>query len=310
MFEIVALLIANIIPLYALIALGFIAGRWMDVNPHSIARILIFFLSPIVTFGAILNIEFNATYILLPFVLFCISTFISLGSYWVAKFFWKNGNANLIGAGGVNGNSLYFGVPIVTALLGPAGLGIWILMNLGPSINNFTLSYYLTARGNFSVKDSLYKVLKMPVLHAAILAIITNNLGYKLPELGVTYWNYATGAFVILGMMMIGITLGKQKKFSVDIKLISGFFLSKFAVWPLFLFTIIAIDRQFFNFYDADIHLLLALFSAMPLIGNLVAYATENNLHPERAATAVLISTIAALVTIPASYFAYFWLFG
>ena len=307
--DLISVLITNIIPLYILIILGFMAGKWFDVNLNSIAKILIYFLAPVVTFGAILNINFDATYILLPIILFIISTTISLGSYGFLKLFWKDGTANLIGAGGVNGNALYFGVPIVSALLGPTGLGLWMLMNLGPSINNFTLAYYLTARGSFSVKKSLYKVITLPVLHAAILAIILNIYGFKLPDIVTTYWDYSTGAFVILGMMLIGIALSKQEKFELDTKLIFGSFSVKFLIWPAVLFTWIFIDKTFLNIYDNDIHLLLALFSSMPLIGNLVVYAAENNLHPEKAAMAVLISTILAIGTIPAAYFLYQWLF-
>ncbi|MEM6780611.1 MAG: AEC family transporter [Pseudomonadota bacterium] len=301
--DLALLIIANIIPLYILIALGYIAARKMDVNLNSIARLLIFFFAPFVTFGAILNIELNPAYILLPFILFGISTFITLTSYRIAQPIYKDGNANLIGAGGVNGNTIYFGIPIVMALFGPTGVGIWVLMNLGPSINNFTLSYYLTARGNFSVRESVRKVLTLPTLHAAILAIIFNIMNFEMPDIGVQYWEYVTGGYVVLGMMMVGIALGKQARFEFDLKLISGFFLSKFIYWPLCLFALIFFDVYVLQLYSRDIHILLALYSAMPLIGNLVAYAAENNLHPERAATAVLVSSIIAIVTIPLAYF-------
>jgi len=277
----------------------------MDLNLHSVAKILIFFLSPIVTFGAILNIDFNLSYILLPIILFVFSTIISISAYWISKVFWKDGNANLIGAGSVNGNSLYFGVPIVSALLGPTGLGIWILMNLGPSLNNFTLAYYFTARGNFSVRESLIKVIKLPALHGALLAIILNILNYEMPKILTAYWEYSTGAFVILGMMLIGIALSKQKKFAIDLKLLFAFFFSKFFIWPVALFSFIMLDKSFLNLYNSDIHLLIALFSAMPLIGNLVAYAAKNDLHPERAASAVLISSLFSFIAIPAAYLLY-----
>lgn len=305
MLDIISLLVANIIPLYVLIALGFIAGRWMDVNLTSIAKLLIFFLSPVVTFGAILNIDFNPSYILLPILLFIISTFVSLSSFRISKIFFKDGNANLIGASGVNGNSLYFGIPVVGALFGPEGVGIWVLMNLGPSINNFTLAYYLTARGKSSVKNSIIKLTKVPTIYAAIISIILNIYNFNMPNVGITYWNYSTGAFVILGMMMIGIALSKQSGFQLDFKLLSSFFITKFFIWPLLIIGLIALDQLYFQLYHEKIYTLMILFSVMPLIGNLVAYAAENNLHPERAAAAVLISTVFAIFTVPAAVILY-----
>ena len=50
--DILSLLIANIIPLYILIVVGFIGGRFLDINLPSIATIAIYILAPIVNFGA------------------------------------------------------------------------------------------------------------------------------------------------------------------------------------------------------------------------------------------------------------------
>ena len=69
MFDLVTLLVINIIPLYILIILGFIAGRYLDVNLHSIAIIAIYILAPVVNFGAMAKMEFTQEYILLPFII-------------------------------------------------------------------------------------------------------------------------------------------------------------------------------------------------------------------------------------------------
>ncbi len=57
--SVIEILIVNIIPLYCLIGLGYIAGRWLDVNIHSIAQTLIFLIAPIVTFGAMTRLKFE-----------------------------------------------------------------------------------------------------------------------------------------------------------------------------------------------------------------------------------------------------------
>ena len=107
---------------------------------------------------------------------------------------------------------------------------------------------------------------------------------------------------MILGMMMIGIALSKLDNLRFDWSLISAFLISKFIAWPIAVFGVILFDHHVTQLFDQDIYQMMALFSAMPLIANLVAFAADNDLHPRRAAGAVLISTIVALVTIPVAY--------
>ncbi len=295
-------LLPNLLPLYALIGLGFIAGRWLDVNLHSVARINIFILLPIVMFGAIVKMDFNPTYILLPIALWGVSTSIAMGSYKALQKFWHDGSANLVGAGGVNGNAIYFGLPLIMTLFGPEMAGIYLFMNLGPQINNITLAYFITARGKYNIADSYKKLLRFPALYATCLAIIINLSGGSLPDVGLQYWQYAAGSITFLGMMMIGIALGKLDRIAFDAKLVAALFVSKFLIWPLACLALITLDQTVFKLFDLEVYQIFLIFSVMPLIGNLVAYAAEYNLHPERAAAAVLVSTLFTLISIPAIF--------
>lgn len=138
---ILEILLPNLIPLYGLIVLGYISGRWLDVNLHSVARLNLYIFLPIVTMGAMVKMELNPAYMLLPIVMMGISYAIVLISYNAAQKVWTDGTANVIAAGGANGNAMYFGLPLIIAMFGTAGTGIYLLMNLGPQINNLTLAY-------------------------------------------------------------------------------------------------------------------------------------------------------------------------
>lgn len=301
------ILLPNLIPLYGLIALGYISGRWLDVNLHSVARLNLYIFLPIVTMGAMVKMNFNPTYVLLPFVMMGISYTIALSSYAIAKRFWTDGTANLIGAGGVNGNALYFGLPLVIAMFGSAGAGIYVLMNMGPQINNNTLAYYLVARGKFTVKESLLKLLRFPVIHALWFGLLLNFLGVEMDGVWQKYWEYATGCNVFSGMMMIGIAIGKLPKLTFDWTLIAVLFTIKFLMWPLFVSGFVGLDLLVLHLFNTQVHQIMLFFSVMPLIGNLVAYAAEHNLHPEKTAAAVLASAIATIVIVPTAYALMVW---
>ena len=102
-------------------------------------------------------------------------------------------------------------------------------------------------------------------------------------------------------MMIIGVALSKQSKLEIDWKLIASMFIPKFILWPMFGFGLILLDLSVLNMFSKEVHLMLAVIASVPLAGNLVAYAATLNLHPERTAGAVLLSTVFALFTVPAA---------
>jgi len=300
MFDLALLIIANIVPLYILIALGYISGRWLDVNLHSMAIIAIYILAPIVNFGAMAQMEFTPEYIALPIVIFALSTTIGTLAYKSAQALWKNNTANLIGMASVTGNTMYFGLPVVLTLAGPEWVGVYALMNLGTFLNEVGLGYFFGARGNATIKGALIKVLKFPVIHAIWLGLIWNLSGIELPHSFTRYWDYAIGAWVFIGMMIIGVALSKQKRLEIDWPLMANLFVPKFVIWPAAGFALVLLDLHVLHLFEQPVHLMTLVITSVPLAGNLVAYAATLKLHPEKAAAAVLIATIFAFVSVPA----------
>jgi hypothetical protein len=299
--DILGLLIANIIPLYIIIALGYIAGRWLDVNLPSMATVVIYIVAPVVNFGAMTKLQFDSEYVLLPLIFLICSALIGFITYAWASAVWRDSKANLIAMSSVTGNTGYFGLPIVLALFGEQWVGLYLFMNMGLLLSEVGLGYYFGARGHADVKGAIMKVLKLPVIYAIPLGLIVNLLNVDMPVVFDRYWNYATGAWVIIGMMLIGIALSKQERLELDGRLILWMFVPKFLVWPLVGVGIIAADHFVFHAFEPVIYSLIAIFTSVPLAGNIVAFAANLNLHPERAAGAVLVSTVLGIVTVPAA---------
>src|SRR5690606_716720 len=151
----------------------------------------------------------------------------------------------------------------------------------------------------------LKRVIKLPVIHGIWLGFAFNALDVTLPDVVNRYWTYASGAWIIIGMMLIGVALSKQPKIELDIRLMRWMFTPKFIVWPLGGLAFILADIYWFQSFGPVIHQLLLIFTTVPLAGNLVAYAATLNLHPERAASAVLVSTLLAITTVPLALFLY-----
>ena len=296
--------IVQLIPLYILIALGYVAGRWLQVRVESIAKILIYIIAPAVFLGAMIRVDFNPAYLALPLILMMLSYMLTGIVYKLTSLMSSDGMEYLISGATVNGNAIYFGLPVMLPFFEPEIVALFLLMNLGPAINNFSLGYYLVARGRYTVRESLLKLAKMPVIYAAFLGLSLNVLGFELPAIAEKYWQNASGAMVILGMMMIGLGLSKLEALELKLSHMAAFLLMRFALWPLSVFALVMIDKNITHLFSSDIYQIAMIFSVMPIYGNLVAYAAEHNLYPERAAAAVLASTVFTLVSIPLM----FWL--
>jgi predicted permease len=301
MLDLFATLALNIIPLYIIIALGFIGGRWMDVNLPSMATVAIYLVAPMVNLGAMMQLNFDPQYVALPLFIFCTSVTIGITTYNFAIRRWKDTSSNLISMSSVTGNTGYFGLPLILALFGPEATGIYLFMNVALLMSELGLGYYFGARGHADVKGALLKVIKLPVIHAVWIGLTLNMFDVEPNDIFLRYWNYAIGAWVIIGMMMIGIALGKQTRIELDWRLIKWLFTAKFLAWPLAAILFIVADRMFFQAFNADIYKMVTIFCTVPLAGNLVAFASNLNIHPERAAGAVILSTLLAIIFIPSA---------
>lgn len=298
----IELLLTNLIPLYILIAMGYAGARYLDVNLHSMAMIAIYFISPIVVFGAMTQIEFQPEYFLLPVLLFFISALIGIGAYVLARKFFESALANLIGMSSTNGNSGYFGLPVVLALFGPSAVGVYLMMTTAIELSTNTVGYYILARGNFSIKDSLKKVATLPPLHGLILGLIWNFAALPVPDIFMVYWERFTGAWIVIGMMLIGVALGKQAFFRINWALLGWMISIRFVFWPAVMVGIVMLDRVALNFYDTQIHTMLIILGIIPHAANAVAFAAQLKVCPEDTATVVLVSTCFALFYFPVMF--------
>ena len=292
-------LVSKIIPLYLLIALGYIAGKYLQASKETVARILIYIIAPTIVFHSVLTTPLAANILSLPLLFFVLSSFLCIVTFTLVKHTWPDATKNILAFTAGSGNTGYFGLPVAIALFGDAVAGLVILSTLGLIVYENTVGFFVTARGHHTIRESIIRLLRLPTLYAFFLAYILNITGFKLTQGLMDFALLFRGAYTILGMMLIGLALANIPRFKLDIKFITVSFTVKFIVWPIAMFTIIALDKAFLGFFTEQIHSVMILLSIVPLAANTVAFATELRTHPEKAASAVLLSTVFALFYIP-----------
>ena len=297
--DIFFLLVTTALPLLVLIALGFVAGRKMHLDTMTLANLVIYILAPVVNFGAMTKLQFDTAYLLLPLMLYVIASAICIISFKFANATLKDGRANIVAISAGSGNTGFFGLPVVLALFGTDALGVYLLMNLAIGLCEVTVGYYFALRGQSSMRESMRKVAKLPHLYAVAAGLSLNYIGIDMPDSFYTYWDKFVGAWIIIGMMIMGATLAKISKFTINWPLLGMMFMAKFILWPLAAFGLVLLDSNLMHLFDAKVHTMIMILALVPLAVNTVTFAIKLDLKAGDAAIAVLISTLIAIFYLP-----------
>ncbi|MDZ4217194.1 MAG: AEC family transporter [Candidatus Gracilibacteria bacterium] len=297
--EVFLTLFSHLIPLYLLIMLGYISGRILKIPKEPIATLLIYVITPVVVFYGVINTQLDVSILSLPILFYLICCALCLTFYAIGRRIWNDPTKNILAMAAGTGNTGYFGLPVALMLFGEDVLGIAVFALLGFIVYESTMGFYITARGNFTGAESLRKVFRLPSIYAFVLGIVVNLAQVDLGGSVMDVLNKFTGAYTVLGMMMIGLGLANIKRAAFDTLFIGLTFLAKFFIWPLVIFSIIFLDQRFLDLFSDSIHRIMLLMSIVPLAANTVTLATELKAHPEKAAVAVLPSSLFALFFIP-----------
>ena len=299
LMSIFSLLLLKIIPLYFSVAIGFASGRLLHVDRDSISRLVVYVIVPIVFFRGGMNTAMSWDIASLLVVVFLLCVGLCLAFYAIGRRIWSDATANVLGLAAGQGNMGYFGLPVAMLLFDAQTVGIYMVMIIAMIVQESTLGFYITARGKHTPMDAIKKLLKIPTLYAYSAGLIGNQLGWQIPAFLAGFFDHVFGAYTLLGMMIVGLGLASVRGFAIDLRFVSLAFLAKFICWPALALLVVNIDTHWLGLYSEQTHHALILVSIVPLAANSVAIASILDAHPEKAATAVFLSTLIALFYVP-----------
>ena len=299
-------LLGKILPLYFSILLGLFSTLFLSCDKNTIAKILLFILAPLIVFNATISVKLDASVLFLPIFFFLLSSTLAFILLFVFKRIYSDNTANLLAFSTSTGNTGNIGIPLAILFLEPHLVDVFIFTVLASILYQNSVGYYITAKGHFTAKESIKKVLKLPVLYAFILGIIFNISGFKIPDIFLNYADYLKGTYAILGMMLLGMEMEKMRSNdSFDLKFISYAIIIKFFLWPMIVLAFIFVDKNYIHFLNEGFYMIMFLFSIVPLAGNTVTVATILNVKPEKMSLAVFITTMISLLYIPFALYLY-----
>ncbi len=312
-------LLPTLLPLYIIIAFGFVLGIRNKIELKDLANFLVMVINPIVAFGALVLTRLDAQFLALPLIVFIVCCVVALLAYGLAKYVLRLEKPSLLALCSGTASTGYFGIPIAMMILPKTWLTVYIIMSLVTLVFEATVGYYLGSidkkkKKKDLTKQALKEVAKIPLLYAVVAGFLLNLVNIPLPMFLYDLYEMCKVVLIILGMAVVGVAMSKidfsifkqdtkkkSKKSAIDVKFIVSALLIKHLVWPLVVAGLIFIDLTFTKLYPAEVYLMLVIFSIVPLASNTVSYAARLDLKPEQAAIAVLISNILAFFFIPLS---------
>jgi malate permease and related proteins len=286
---------SKLLPFVVFILIGIVAARRFGVDKASFAKVLLYFVAPIVFFETTWGSNLTAQSLALPLVITLIASMLAIAAFYVSRKFMGSPDANLLGFAMGSSNSGYFGLPVAAALYGTDFLPQMILVVMGFSIYEYTTGFYITARSSFSVKNSIQKLFAVPVIYAFALGLCLNWAGIERAEWMGPLSSYLRGAYSFMGLMVLGLGLADISWKTFDLKFLLRAFVSRFIAWPVAMAVlIVGLQLKPTDLWFKS----LALVAFLPMAANGVVIATELKTSPHKIAGAIAVSTIASLIAL------------
>lgn len=292
----------KLIPLYLLVGIGFVLGRYLQVKSSEIGKLALFVLSPAVVFKGFYSAKLEGAMLVLPFAVMAAACICALLAQSLAARLWHDGRERIATFGAATGNTGFFGIPACLSLIGPEALPYVVLVSFGFTAYENTLGYFVVARAEATLGGAFIRVLRYPGLHACWLGLTLNAWGVALPPAVPQTVDLLAGGFSAVGMMIVGLGLASLPRLRLDLGFTAFGFAFKFLVWPALAAAFIALDRSWLHAFSEVGHKVLLVESLVPMAAVTVVHATLRNIHPDRAAVAVAASTLAALVWLPFAF--------
>jgi len=289
-------IIFSILSIYIFIVLGFIAKMSFkeQIDDKTITLINVYFLQVFLTFWGLLIKPIDLSLLYAPSIYFFIVILVILVSALVAKLLFDDKKEYSIATvAAIIGNTGNLGIPINIAIFGEDSIPYTTVINLINVFVVYTIGVFYYSRGSFDTKTSLKNIFKLPILWAAILAIILSSNGYTPDGAILNMLMMGAYASMTMQLFLFGIYLyGTQIK-EISKTLVIWVLSFKFIILPAIAFLVL-MNLEL----DKMIKGIIFIELMMPLAVANVNLASLYDCRPKLVTALVFLSSITFLLTI------------
>jgi predicted permease len=264
------------------------------IDDKTITILNVYFLQVFLTFWGLLVRPVDITLLYAPSIYFVIVIFVVVISALVARFLFINKKEYSIATvAAIIGNTGNLGIPLNIAIFGEESIPYTTVVNLVNVFVVYTIGVFYYSRGTYDAKTSLLNIVKLPILWAAIIAIILSVNNYTPSETMMNTLMMGAYASMTMQLFLFGIYLyGTQIK-EISKRLVIWVLSIKFIVLPVVAFIVLS-----FVELDAMIKGIIFIELLMPLAVANVNLASLYDCQPRVVTALVFISSFIFLAII------------
>lgn len=283
----------SVLSIYIFIVLGFIAKMSFkeQIDDKTITIINVYFLQVFLTFWGLLIRPIDITLLYAPSVYMLIVLFVLIiSALFAKKLFDDHKEYSIATVAAIIGNTGNLGIPINIAIFGEASIPYTTVVNLVNVFVVYTFGVFYYSRGNFDTKTSLLNIIKLPILWAAIIALLLSISHYKPSKIVLDTLMMGAYASMSMQLLLFGIYLYGTKIHQISKKLTLWVMGIKFLLLPIMAIVILSFLEM-----DKMIKGIVFIELMMPLAIANVNLASLYDCSPRVVTALVFISSVLFL---------------
>ncbi|RZV14109.1 permease [Aliarcobacter butzleri] len=185
------------------------------------------------------------------------------------------------------GNTGNLGIPLGIALFGVESVPYTSIINIANVFFMYTISVYFFAREQFSLKQAIISIFKIPAIWFALIAIFLNYYQVPISEHITTALNMGAYTSLTIQLFIFGVYLYNVQVKTIPWKLSLHISFAKHILLPVIGILIIV----WFTDFNSFVASILIMELMMPLAVNNVNFAVLYNCKPFEVASTILVSS-------------------
>ena len=226
----------SIIFVYVFIVLGYLAKHIFkdDMDTKTLTLMSVYFLQPFVTIWGFSAAKLHAEHIYIPLLYLAIILALLIPTILLGRLIFSDPKERAIfSIAGFVGNTGNIGIPLGIALFGEQSVIYTTLINIANVFVVYIIGVYIYSRGSFSIKGSLFNIIKIPIIPASVVAILINIYNIPLSSQIQEFFKMGAYAGIVLQLFLLGTFLQDIRIKELHPKLFMGTISQKFIIIPL-----------------------------------------------------------------------------
>ncbi|MCG3699686.1 AEC family transporter [Aliarcobacter butzleri] len=283
--------IFSVLPIYFFIFLGFIAKKRFttQIDEKTLVLLSLYFFQPILILWGLTKSPINYEFIMSPlFYIIIVFTTLSFLIFFSKIIFNSRTDESIYLGTALIGNTGNLGIPLGIALFGVESVPYTSIINIANVFFMYTISVYFFAREQFSLKQAIISIFKIPAIWFALFAIFLNYYQVPISEHITTALNMGAYTSLTIQLFIFGVYLYNVQVKTIPWKLSLHISFAKHILLPIIGILIIV----WFTDFNSFVASILIMELMMPLAVNNVNFAVLYNCKPFDVAATILISSI------------------